>query len=79
MSFDFIGHRIDAFFLLLFIIMKTAYSQTWTLYSHKKANEIVENLNRTDSDGFMYALKRISEASAAVEVFDNDGYSIGYV
>jgi hypothetical protein len=59
--------------------MKTAYSQTWTLYSPSKAFEIAAHLNKTDSEGLMYALKKITEQSAAVEVFDGDGYSLGYL
>lgn len=59
--------------------MKTAYSQTWTLYSPNKAFEIVAHLNETDSEGLMYALKKISDSAAAVEVFDSEGYSLGYL
>lgn len=59
--------------------MEKTYSQTWTLYSPDKASEIASYLNETNSEGFMYALKKFSESAAAVEVFDGDGYSLGYL
>ncbi len=58
--------------------MKTAFSQTWTLYTAQKATEIAKNLNN-NKDEFMYAVKQITNNSSAVEVFDEDGYSVGFL
>lgn len=59
--------------------MKTALSLTWTLFSPQKAAEIAEHLNATDTEQFMYAVKVVTETSSAVEVFDADGYSVGFL
>lgn len=58
--------------------MKTAFSQTWTLYTPQKAAEIVANLNNNTNE-HMYAVKQITNTFAAVEVFDEEGYSLGYL
>lgn len=61
--------------------MKKTYSHhTWVLYAPKKATEISNFLNEKREDGLMYAPKKVGKNKyALVEVFDTEGYSLGYL
>lgn len=47
----------------------------WVLYHPKKATEISNFMNEQREEGLMYAPDKYSR----VEVFDKDGYSVGYL
>lgn len=61
--------------------MKNRYShERWVLYSRNKAAEIATFLNNSREDGLMYAPNKIGKNDyATVEVFDEQGYSVGYL
>jgi hypothetical protein len=61
--------------------MKKNYShQQWVLYTPKKATEISRYLNEIREDGLMYAPNKVGTRKyATVEVFDSEGYSIGFL
>ena len=62
-------------------LMKKTYSHhTWLLYAPKKATEISNFLNEKREEGLMYAPKNVGKNKySLVEVFDSEGYSLGYL
>lgn len=59
--------------------MPAQISLTGTLFTIKKAQEICNHLNKEDAGKYQYAISRASKDSAAVEIFDKDGYSLGFL
>jgi hypothetical protein len=61
--------------------MKTIYShQKWVLFTPRKATEISNHLNEIRENGLMYAPNKIGKNKyATVEVFDEEGYSLGFL
>lgn len=61
--------------------MKKTYShERWVLYSPQKATEIANFLNTSREGGLMFAPNKIGgHKYASVEVFDEQGYSVGYL
>lgn len=57
--------------------MKTL-SLTGTLFAPEKAKEICDNLNKEESGKRMYAPLKVGN-NASIEVFDSEGYSIGFL
>lgn len=53
---------------------------SWILFTPEKATEIANNLNTIRPNGLMYAPNKIGDKKyATVQVFDEEGYSIGYL
>lgn len=53
---------------------------SWILFTPEKATEIANNLNKIRPEGMMYAPNKIGRNKyATVQVFDQEGYSLGYL
>ncbi len=59
--------------------MPAQISLTGTLFTIKKAQEICNHLNKEDAGKYQYAIHKASKDAASVEVFDKDGYPIGFL
>ena len=61
--------------------MKTKFSHSrWVLYAPKKAMEISNYMNEQREGGLMYAPDVIKNNTySRVEIFDEEGYSVGYL
>lgn len=55
-------------------------NSTGLLLSHQKATEIAQHLNSVRPENKMYAPRKIGKNDyAMVEVFDHEGYSLGFL
>lgn len=60
--------------------MKNYSHSNWVLFTPEKATEIANHLNSIRKDGLMYAPNKIGKSKCAkVQVFDENGYSVGYL
>lgn len=60
--------------------MKNHSYSSWLLFTPEKAQEIATHLNEIRKDGLMYAPNKIGKNKyATVQVFDENGYPVGYL